>query len=78
MEWGLKTSRADSFPQSVSVFTCRSFRLFIGIYLFGQCGMDFVSGMAVYYVDDVLNGYGNGYFTYLMAVLLISQLTGMH
>ena len=51
--------------------------LFICIYHFGQCGMDFVSGMAVYYVDDVLNGYANGYFTYLMAVILISQLLGM-
>ena len=39
--------------------------------------MDFVSGMAVYYVDDVLNGYGNGYFTYLMGVLLVTQLVGM-
>jgi oligogalacturonide transporter len=39
--------------------------------------MDFVSGMAVYYVDDVLNGYSNGYFIYLMAVILISQLVGM-
>jgi oligogalacturonide transporter len=73
----VKTTLADSFPQSVSVLKSRSFRLFLGLYLFGQCGMDFVSGMAVYYVDDVLNGYSNGYFTYLMAVLLISQLTGM-
>ncbi len=73
----VKTSLKESFPQSISVFRSRSFKLFIGIYLFGQCGMDFVSGMAVYYVDDVLNGYGNGYFTYLMAVLLIAQLTGM-
>lgn len=71
------TNLSESFPQALSVFQSHSFRLFIGLYLFGQCGMDFVSGMAVYYVDDVLNGYGNGYFTYLMAVLLISQLTGM-
>lgn len=73
----IKTTLAESFPQSLSVLKSRSFRLFLGLYLFGQCGMDFVSGMAVYYVDDVLNGYSNGYFTYLMAVLLISQLTGM-
>ena len=73
----VKTSLAESFPQAASVFRSHSFRLFIGIYLFGQCGMDFVSGMAVYYVDDVLNGYENGYFTYLMGVLLISQLVGM-
>ncbi len=73
----VKTSLAESFPQAVSVFKSHSFRLFIGIYLFGQCGMDFVSGMAVYYVDDVLNGYNNGYFIYLMATLLVSQLLGM-
>ena len=73
----VKTSLKDSIPQAVSVFKSRSFRLFIGLYLFGQCGMDFVSGMAVYYVDDVLNGYQNGYFTYLMAALMISQLLGM-
>lgn len=73
----VKTSLAESFPQAASVFRSRSFRIFIGIYLFGQCGMDFVSGMAVYYVDDVLNGYSNGYFMYLMAVLLVSQLVGM-
>ena len=73
----VKASILESFPQAASVFNSRSFRLFIGIYLFGQCGMDFVSGMAVYYVDDVLNGYSNGYFTYMMAVLLVSQLVGM-
>ncbi|MCR5716784.1 MAG: MFS transporter [Lachnospiraceae bacterium] len=73
----VKTSLAESFPQAVSVFKSHSFRLFIGIYLFGQCGMDFVSGMAVYYVEDVLGGRGTNYFTLLMAILLISQLTGM-
>ena len=73
----VRTSLKESFPQAVSVFRSHSFRLFIGLYLFGQCGMDFVSGMAVYYVDDVLNGYENGYFTYLMGVLLVSQLIGM-
>ena len=73
----VKTSLAESFPQAASVFRSRSFKIFICIYLLGQCGMDFISGMAVYYVDDVLNGYENGYFTYLMAVILISQLLGM-
>ncbi|MCR4897409.1 MAG: MFS transporter [Lachnospiraceae bacterium] len=73
----VKASIWASFPQAASVFRSRSFRIFIGIYLFGQCAMDFVSGMAVYYVDDVLNGYSNGYFTYLMGVLLVSQLLGM-
>ena len=67
----------DSFPQAASVFRSKSFRLFIGLYLFGQCGMDFVSGMAIYYVDDVLNGYSSGYYTYILGVLMITQLIGM-
>lgn len=73
----VKSKLSESFNHSASVFRNRSFRLFIGIYLTGQCGTDFVSGMAVYYVDDVLNGYGNHYFTYLMAAMIISQLIGM-
>ncbi len=73
----VRTSLKESFPQAVSVFRNRSFRLFLGLYLFGQCGMDFISGMAVYYVDDVLNGYQRGYFTYIMAALMIAQLLGM-
>ena len=58
----VRSTMKESFPQAVSVFKNRSFRLFLGLYLFGQCGMDFISGMAVYYVDDVLNAYQNGYF----------------
>lgn len=73
----IRSSLKESFPQAVSVFRSRSFRLFLGLYLFGQCGMDLISGMAVYYVDDVLNGYQNGYFTLIMAALMISQLLGM-
>ncbi len=73
----VKSSIVESFPQAVSVFKSRSFRLFIGIYLFGQCGMDIVSGMALIYADDVLNGYNNGCFIALMATLLASQLIGM-
>ena len=73
----VRSSLKESFPQAASVFRNRSYLLFLGLYLFGQMGMDFVSGMAVYYVDDVLNAYGNGYFTYIMAALMISQLVGM-
>lgn len=73
----VRTGLAESFPQAASVFRSKSFRLFIGLYLFGQCGMDFVSGMAVYYVDDVLNGYENGYFTYILGALMVFQLIGM-
>ena len=83
----VRSDLKDSFTQAVSVYKSHSFRLFIGIYLCGQCGMDFVSGMAVYYVDDVLNASGDGsialggahlsYLTGLMAVLILSQLAGM-
>ncbi len=73
----VKTSMSESFVQAASVFKSRSFRIFVGIYLTGQCGMDFVSGMAVYYVDDVLNGYSKNYLVYLMAIILVAQLIGM-
>ena len=73
----VKTSLKESFPQAASVFRNRAYLLFLGLYLFGQMGMDFISGMAVYYVDDVLNAYGKGYFTYIMAALMIAQLIGM-
>ena len=73
----VRTRLADSFSEAVSVFKSRSFRIFIGIYLSGQCAMDFVSGMAIYYVDEVLNGYGSGYLIMLMGVLMVSQLLGM-
>ncbi len=73
----VRSSTKDAFEQAISVYKNRSFRLFIGIYLTGQCATDFVSGMAVYYVTEVLNGYQNNYFVYLMGVLLITQLIGM-
>ena len=36
-----------------------------------------MTGLAVYYVDETLNAYGGGRFTYLMGVILISQFIGM-
>ncbi len=72
----VKVGFAESFIQSLTVYKSRSFRLFIGIFLCGQGAADFVTGLAVYYVDDVLNAYGGGRFTYLMAVILLSQFVG--
>ncbi len=69
-------SFAQSFSQSLSVYKSRSFKLFLGIFLCGQGAADFVTGLAVYYVDDVLNAYGGGRFTYLMGVILLSQFVG--
>ena len=72
----VKITFRESFTQSFTVYKSRSFRIFIGIFLCGQGAADFVTGLAVYYVDDVLNAYGGGRFTYLMAVILLSQFVG--
>ncbi|WP_024865109.1 MFS transporter [Butyrivibrio sp. FCS014] len=72
-----KTSVKETFTQSFTVFKSHSFRLFIGIFIFGQAAADFITGLAVYYIDDVLNAYGGGNFTKLMGVILISQFIGM-
>lgn len=66
----------DSFVQSFTVYKSRSFQMFIAIFLLGQGAADFVTGLAVYYVDDVLNAYGGGNFTILMGVLLVAQFAG--
>ena len=72
----VKITFKESFTQSFTVYKSRSFRIFIGIFLCGQGAADFVTGLAVYYVDDVLNAYGGGRFTYLMGVILLSQFVG--
>ena len=72
-----KFSMAESFTQSLSVFKNRSFRIFVAIFLFGQGAADFLTGLAVYYVDDVLHAYGGGNFTKLMGVILVAQFIGM-
>ncbi len=65
-----------SLSQSFSVYKSFSFRMFICIFLAGQGAADFVTGLAVYYVDDVLNAYSGGRFTIMMGVLLLAQFTG--
>lgn len=72
----VKVGFGQSFVQSLTVYKSRSFRLLIAIFVCGQGAADFVTGLAVYYVDDVLNAYGGGRFTYLMAVILLSQFIG--
>ena len=72
-----KTTLGETFTQSFTVFKSHSFRLFIGIFIFGQAAADFITGLAVYYIDDVLNAYGGGNFTKLMGVILVSQFLGM-
>lgn len=66
----------ESFVRSFTVYKSKSFRMFMAIFLLGQGAADFITGLAVYYVDDVLNAYGGGNFTILMGVLLIAQFLG--
>ena len=73
----IKIGIRESFIQSFTVYKSKCFRLFIAIFVFGQAATDFVTGLAVYYIDDVLNAYGGGRFTYLMGVILVSQFIGM-
>ena len=72
----VKTTLGESFTQAASVFRSRSFLIFLGLYLFGQGGMDFISGMAVYYVQHTLGAYPS-YYIPILAVLMIAQLVGM-
>ena len=72
-----KISVAETFTQSFTVFKSHSFRVFVCIFVFGQAAADFITGLAVYYIDDVLNAYGGGNFTKLMGVILVSQFLGM-
>ncbi|MBQ6453998.1 MAG: MFS transporter [Coriobacteriales bacterium] len=66
-----------SMAQSFTVFRNKTYLIFIAIFLCGQGAADFVTGMAVFYVDDVLNAYGGGNFTILMGVILAAQFLGM-
>lgn len=73
----IKISLKESLTQSFTVYKSHCFKMFLGIFIFGQVATDFVTGLAVYYVDDVLNSYGNNHFTLMMGVILISQFMGM-
>ena len=72
----VKTTLGESFTQAASVFRSRAFLLFLGLYLCGQGGMDFISGMAVYYVKEALGAYPS-YYIPILAVLMVAQLVGM-
>ena len=67
----------QSTIESFTVYRSRTYKMFILIFLCGQGAADFVTGLAVYYVDDVLNAYGGGNFTILMGVILVAQFIGM-
>jgi len=72
----VKLGLKESFTQSFTVYKSHSYKLFIAIFLCGQGAADFVTGLAVYYVDDVLHCYHSGMFTLLMGLLLVAQFLG--
>jgi len=72
----VKIGFKSSFIQSLTVYKSRSFHRFIIAFICGQGAADFVTGLAVYYIDDVLNAYGGGNFVKLMGVILLSQFLG--
>jgi oligogalacturonide transporter len=72
----VKATLGETFTQSFTVYKSRSFRLFLAIFICGQGAADFVTGLAVYYIDDVLNAYGGGRFTMLMGDILLAQFAG--
>jgi oligogalacturonide transporter len=77
----IKVSMKETFAQSFSVFRNRSFRQYLGIFLFGQGSSDFVTTLAIYFIVVVLypgakNVYNKEYM-YIMGAILISQLLAM-
>lgn len=72
----VKVDLKESFVQSLTVYKSRSYRLFIAIFLCGQGSADFLTGLSIYYIDDVLNAYGGGRFTLMMGTLLLAQFAG--
>ena len=50
----VKTPLSESFRESFSVFRNRSFRLYLGVFLFGQGSSDFVTTLIIYFLAVVL------------------------
>lgn len=71
----INTAFKDTFKESFSVFKNRSFRLFLGIFLFGQGSSDFITTLVIYFLAVVLAQPQQ--FTFIMSGVLISQLLAM-
>ena len=71
----VKKSFKEAFSRSFSVFKNRSFRLYLGIFLFGQGSADFVTGGVIYFLAVVVRR--PDYFMVVMAAVLLSQLLAM-
>jgi oligogalacturonide transporter len=61
--------------ESSNVYKNKSFRYFLGIFLFGQGSADFVMILFIYFLRDVLNQ--NDQYTFVMAGVLVSQILAM-
>jgi oligogalacturonide transporter len=64
-----------SIRYSLSVFKNRSFRLYLGIFLFGQGSADFLMALVVYFLAVVLNQ--SDQYVFIMSGILSSQLLAM-
>ncbi len=71
----VKTPLKESFRESFSVFRNRSFRLYLGVFLFGQGSSDFVTTLIIYFLAVVLRQ--SSQYTFIMSGVLISQLLAM-
>jgi oligogalacturonide transporter len=70
----------ETFSESFSVYKNKSFRRYLGVFLFGQGATDFVTTLAVYFIVVVLHpgsNYYNGTYTLIMGAILVSQLLAM-
>ena len=76
----IKVPLKKTFSQSLSVYKNRSFRRYLGIFLFGQGSSDFVTTLAIYFIVVVLHpGQANYNSNYLMIMgsILGAQLLSM-
>ena len=65
----------EFITESSSVYKNRSFRYFLGIFLFGQGSADFVMILFIYFLRDVLNQ--SNQYTFVMSGVLASQILAM-
>ncbi|MCR4562335.1 MAG: MFS transporter [Bacilli bacterium] len=76
----LRIPLRSTFSESLAVYKNRSFRRYLGIFLFGQGSSDFVTTLAIYFIVVVLHpgaaAYNNNYL-FIMGAILISQLVAM-
>ncbi|MDP2814130.1 MAG: MFS transporter [Erysipelotrichaceae bacterium] len=71
----VKTPFKESFRESFSVFRNRSFRLYLGVFLFGQGSSDFITTLIIYFLAVVLRQPEQ--YTFIMSGVLVSQLLAM-